>query len=36
MGKVGRERVENVLAWKHQAPGYVGVYESLTSDRGKG
>ena len=36
MGKVGRERVEKTLAWEHQAPGYVGVYKSLTSDRGKG
>ena len=35
MGKVGRERVENALAWEHQAPKYVGVYESLTSPRGK-
>jgi glycosyltransferase involved in cell wall biosynthesis len=34
MGKVGRERVENALAWEHQAPKYVGVYESLTSPRG--
>jgi glycosyltransferase involved in cell wall biosynthesis len=34
MGKVGRERVENGLAWKHQAPKYVGIYESLTSAPG--
>ncbi len=31
MGKVGRERVENVLGWNHQAPKYVRVYESLTA-----
>jgi glycosyltransferase involved in cell wall biosynthesis len=31
MGKAGRERVVNQLAWKHQAPGYVGVFDALTS-----
>jgi glycosyltransferase involved in cell wall biosynthesis len=30
MGKVGRARVEHELAWNHQAPLYVEVYESLT------
>ena len=29
MGRQGRERVERELAWHHQAPRYVGVYESL-------
>jgi glycosyltransferase involved in cell wall biosynthesis len=29
MGRLGRERVERELAWPHQAPRYVGVYESL-------
>jgi glycosyltransferase involved in cell wall biosynthesis len=29
MGRLGRERVERELAWRHQAPAYVGVYESL-------
>ena len=29
MGRLGRERVERELAWGHQAPRYVGVYESL-------
>ena len=29
MGRKGRERVERELAWRHQAPRYVGVYESL-------
>lgn len=28
-GALGRERVENVLAWRHQRDGYVSVYESL-------
>jgi glycosyltransferase involved in cell wall biosynthesis len=29
MGKVGRTRIEQELAWDHQAPIYVDVYESL-------
>ena len=29
MGRQGRERVEHELAWRHQAPRYLGVYESL-------
>jgi glycosyltransferase involved in cell wall biosynthesis len=29
MGTVGRARVEQELAWDHQAPRYVEVYESL-------
>jgi glycosyltransferase involved in cell wall biosynthesis len=29
MGRQGRERVERELAWRHQAPRYVSVYESL-------
>jgi glycosyltransferase involved in cell wall biosynthesis len=29
MGRRGRERVERELAWGHQVPRYVGVYESL-------
>jgi glycosyltransferase involved in cell wall biosynthesis len=29
MGRQGRERVERKLAWRHQAPRYLGVYESL-------
>ncbi len=33
MGRVGREKVENSLAWNHQASEYVGVYESLTSGK---
>ncbi len=31
MGRVGRERVEHVLAWRHQSQRYVGVYERLVS-----
>jgi len=31
MGEVGRARVETELAWCHQIPKYIGVYESLTS-----
>jgi glycosyltransferase involved in cell wall biosynthesis len=31
MGKVGRARIEQELAWDHQAPRYVGVYEKLTT-----
>ncbi|MGW7685860.1 glycosyltransferase family 4 protein [Kribbella sp. NPDC054772] len=30
MGKLGRERVEQVLAWKHQQKAYVGVFDQLT------
>jgi glycosyltransferase involved in cell wall biosynthesis len=29
MGLKGRERVEQTLAWHHQAAGYVGLYERL-------
>jgi glycosyltransferase involved in cell wall biosynthesis len=36
MGKAGRERIENTLAWKHQAPRLVGLYESLTSSPREG
>jgi glycosyltransferase involved in cell wall biosynthesis len=28
----GRQRVEDVLAWRHQAPAYVGVYAALAGD----
>ena len=33
MGEIGRERVVSQLAWRHQVPKYIGVYESLTSPR---
>ncbi|MFZ4584617.1 MAG: glycosyltransferase family 4 protein [Acidimicrobiia bacterium] len=29
MGRLGRERVERDLAWKHQAPNYVSVFTPL-------
>jgi glycosyltransferase involved in cell wall biosynthesis len=31
MGAAGRRRVEEVLAWRHQAPTYVSVYDRLFS-----
>jgi glycosyltransferase involved in cell wall biosynthesis len=31
MGATGRARIEHELAWQHQAPRYVGVYEELVS-----
>jgi glycosyltransferase involved in cell wall biosynthesis len=30
MGKHGRERVERQLAWEHQAPAYLSVFDELT------
>jgi glycosyltransferase involved in cell wall biosynthesis len=32
LGKLGRARVEQELAWCHQERAYLGVYERLTSD----
>jgi glycosyltransferase involved in cell wall biosynthesis len=29
MGRQGRERIERELAWRHQAPRYLSVYESI-------
>jgi glycosyltransferase involved in cell wall biosynthesis len=29
MAVAGRRRVEEVLAWQHQAANYVGVYDDL-------
>jgi glycosyltransferase involved in cell wall biosynthesis len=34
LGKLGRARVEQELAWSHQARAYLGVYERMIS-RGK-
>ena len=34
LGKLGRARVEQDLAWSHQERAYLGVYERLVS-RGK-
>ena len=31
MGEQGRQRVVDVLAWRHQAPRYVGAYERLVA-----
>ena len=31
MGALGRERVQQVLAWKHQAKAYLEVYDDLTT-----
>ncbi len=32
LGKVGRERVELELAWRHQERAYLGVYQQLSGD----
>jgi hypothetical protein len=29
MGRFGRERVENALAWSYQATQYLSLYEAL-------
>ena len=29
MGKIGRRRIETVLAWEHQAPVFLSAYEAL-------
>jgi hypothetical protein len=29
LGRIGRQRVEPSLAWDHQAPRYVGVFNRL-------
>jgi len=33
MGRIGRRRIEDSLSWPHSAPGYVGVFRSLTTGR---
>ena len=33
MGSLGRQRVENELAWEHQAPSYLAVFDALTGPR---
>jgi glycosyltransferase involved in cell wall biosynthesis len=33
MGVIGRERVERVLSWQHEAPRLLAAYEHLTGDR---
>ena len=32
LGKVGRIRVEQALAWRHQERAYIGVYQTLAGD----
>ncbi|NYD43064.1 glycosyltransferase family 4 protein [Nocardioides panaciterrulae] len=34
MGKHGRERIEAQLAWEHQAPSYLAVFDELTGGSG--
>ena len=34
LGKVGRVRVEDELAWSYQEHAYLGVYERMTSKAG--
>jgi glycosyltransferase involved in cell wall biosynthesis len=36
LGKFGRTRVEEELAWEHQVHAYLGVYEQLTGGAGSG
>jgi glycosyltransferase involved in cell wall biosynthesis len=33
MGAIGRERIERVLSWQHEAPRLLAVYENLFGDR---
>jgi glycosyltransferase involved in cell wall biosynthesis len=33
MGKLGRERIETQLAWQHQAPAYLAVFDDLSGSR---
>jgi glycosyltransferase involved in cell wall biosynthesis len=33
MGKLGRARVESELAWEHQAPAYLAVFDELVGPR---
>ena len=36
LGKVGRTRIEEELAWEYQVSAYLGVYERLTGGAGPG
>jgi hypothetical protein len=36
LGKVGRARVEEELAWGHQVRAYLAVYQQLTDNLGSG
>jgi glycosyltransferase involved in cell wall biosynthesis len=33
MGSIGRERVERVLSWQHEAPRLLAAYDHLLGDR---
>jgi len=33
LGKLGRERVEKILSWPHQAPNLLQIYEELFPGR---
>jgi glycosyltransferase involved in cell wall biosynthesis len=33
MGRIGRERFESQLAWEHQQPALLGLYDNLFEDR---
>ena len=33
MGQQGRQRVVDVLAWRHQAPRYIDIYRRLLGSR---
>lgn len=35
LGKIGRARVEDELAWKHQERAYLGVYQRVTAKKKK-
>jgi glycosyltransferase involved in cell wall biosynthesis len=32
MGAIGRERVERVLSWQHEAPRLIAAYEQLLGE----
>ncbi len=32
-GEIGRQRIDSVLAWRHQQPNYVGVYQELVGEK---
>jgi glycosyltransferase involved in cell wall biosynthesis len=34
MGSAGRRRIESELAWEHQAPRYIAVYDQLSAPVG--
>jgi len=36
MGAIGRDRIEHVLSWQHEAPRLLGAYEHLLNPAGEG